>query len=637
MTQNNSGTIQENPFFSSNLKLLKLKDPLLYEKILKAGSAEVKERLFDKGQILSLTISGKGEQPLVFQSKKSDQNVLRLTSYKDLKDYEVVVIEGFGLGEHVQEIIEASADSTFILVIEQNVEFFKEIINYIDLKPFLLERVCLSVNELPFQATRKRLEDYFGVYTIKDINIFRNPASIELAPEYYDKIDRQLETLSEVAKQNEATLKKFSGIWQRHILSNLKSVVIEPGINELFNKFQGIPAIIVSAGPSLDKNIHWISGAKGKAIILAVDTAYKSLLKYGIEPDFVVSLDALEANYRHLEGIKGKETCLIANPVAYPSIIKEYQGPVFIMNFGDPLMFWIENCIGKKGETLSGGSIATAVFDLAHKLGSSPVILVGQDLSYPGGRAYSEWCYFDQIWLDQVSQHVTIDDLHITRTFGDRNLNKKGIFGEDIHTSLKMVSWKTWFEAMIKQNATCCIDATEDGLEIRGAEMLPLKEAINKYCLKRVEPKKVISEIKSTYQTTDIPTFIKQLEELKTKIARVGYIGKEGKNVSSVVLNISENSPQQQIKLNSYLQKMNVFAEQILNETEFIEMNKWCIETLLNKMKTEDKSKEKNKDASSIMLQNVRSFNVLFEGIDEMCSHYDNKLDNAIVELNGLL
>ena len=82
---------------------------------------------------------------------------------------------------------------------------------------------------------------------------------------------------------------------------------------------------------------------------------------------------------------------------------------------------------------------------------------------------------------------------------------------------------------------------------------------------------------------------------------------------------------------------MNVFAEQILNETEFIEMNKWCIETLLNKMKAEDKSKEKNKDASSIMLQNVRSFNVLFEGIDEMCSHYDNKLDNAIVELNGLL
>ncbi len=637
MIQNNSETTQKNPFFSSNLKLLKHKDPLLYEKILKSDSAAVKERLFDGDQILSLTLPGKGGQPLVFQSRKSNQNVLRLMPYKDLKDYEVVVIEGFGLGEHVQEIIEASYDSTFILVIEQSIEFFKEIINYIDLKPFLMERVSLSVNELPFQATRKKLEDYFGVYTIKDIKVFRNPASIELAPEYYDEVDRQLEELSEVAKQNQATLKKFSGIWQRHILSNLKSVVLEPGINELFNKFQGIPAIIVSAGPSLDKNIHWIVGAREKAIIMVVDTAFKSLLRYGIKPDFVISLDALEDNYRHLEGTGEKETCLIANPVAYPSIIKEYPGPVFIMNFGDPLMFWIENHIGKKGETLSGGSIATAVFDLACKLGSSPVILVGQDLSYPGRRAYAEWCYFDQAWLDQVSQHETINDLHISKTSGDRNLSEKGILGEDIRTSLKMINWKIWFETMIKQYGTHCINATEDGLEIRGAEMLPLKEVINKYCIKKVSVKNIIEEVKSSYQTTDIPAFIRQLEELKTKIARVGCIGKEGKNVSSVVLRISDNSPQQQLKLNSYLQKMNIFAEQILNENEFIEINKWCIETLLDKMKTEDKSKEKNRDASYVLLQSVRSYHKLFEGIDEMCSHYDSKLDCAIGELNELI
>jgi len=167
--------------------------------------------------------------------------------------------------------------------------------------------------------------------------------------------------------------------------------------------------------------------------------------------------------------------------------------------------------------------------------------------------------------------------------------------------------------------------------------MLPLKEAINKYCMKKVHVKKVIAEIKSTHQTTDIPAFIKHLEGLKEKIAGVGYISKEGKSVSSVVLSISENSPQEQLKLNSYVQKMSIFAEQILNENEFIEINKWCIETLLDKMTIEDKTKEKSKDAANVLLQSVRSFNILFEGIDEMCSHYDNKLDNAIGELSDLL
>lgn len=636
--------VQDNPeiplkthLLSANLKLLMNKDSVLYEKILKADSINVKERLFDGEQILSLIISEGEGQPLVFQSKKSNQNILRLTSYKDLNNYDVVVILGFGLGEHIQEIIEASSDGTFILVIEQSMEFFKEIINYIDLKPFLIERVSLSVSEQPFQAVRKRIEDYFGVYAITDTKIFRNPASIEIAPEYYEEIDKQLDELSNVAKQNQATLRKFSGIWQRHILSNLKSVVVEPGVSELFNKFQGIPAIIVSAGPSLDKNIHWIAGAIEKAIVIAVDTAYKSLLEHGIKPDFVISLDALETNYRHLEGTEEKETCLIANPVVYPSIIKEHSGPLFIMNFGDPLMSWVENHIGKKGETLTGGSVATASFDLVRKLGSSPVILVGQDLSYADGRAYAEWCYFDRSWLDMVSQYKTINDLHISETLGDRTLKVKGMFGEDISTSLKMVSWKKWFEAIVKNYGTFCINATEGGLKINGTEILSLKEAINKYCVKKVDVKSMVAEIRSTCKTIDVKAFIKHLEDLKTNIARVGYIGKEGKNISSVVLRISENSPQQQLELNSYLQKMNIFAEQILSESEFIEINKWCIETLLDKMKIGDNPKEKNKDASYLLLQNVRSYNVLFEGIDEMCSHFDSKLDSAIRELNDFL
>jgi len=637
MVHNNSQIPQKNRFLSSNLNLLKSHDPSLYKKILNVGSAGIKETSFDNGQMLSITISGKGGQPSVFHSNKSNQNVVKLTSFKDLKNYDVIVIEGFGLGEHVQEIIEASSDSTFILVIEENIEFFKEVINFIDLKPFFIERVSLSVNEAPFLATRRRLEHYFGVYTIKDIKVFRNPASIELAPEYYEKIDSQLDDMSEVAIQNQATLKKFSGIWQRHILSNLKSVVTKPGINKMFNKFQGIPAIIVSAGPSLDKNIHWIAGARGKAVIMAVDTAFKSLLRCGIKPDFVISLDALEDNYRHLEGVGDSETCLIANPVAYPSIIKEFRGPVFIMNFGDPLMFWIEKRAGEKGEALSGGSVATAAFDLARKFGSSPIIFAGQDLSYPGGRAYAEGCYFDRSWLDNVSKNETVHDIHNLKISGDRSFYEKDLFGDDTCTSLKMFTWKKWFESMINDHGTCCVDSTEGGLVIRGAEMLPLKEAINKYCMKKVHVKKVIAEIKSTHQTTDIPAFIKHLEGLKEKIAGVGYISKEGKSVSSVVLSISENSPQEQLKLNSYVQKMSIFAEQILNENEFIEINKWCIETLLDKMTIEDKTKEKNKDAANILLQNVRSFNILFEGIDEMCSHYDSKLDRAIGELRDML
>lgn len=628
---------QKNKTLALNLEILQSREPHLYEKVLETEDAKIKERVFAEEKIVSLTFPDKEGKPLVFHFKETAQNVFRLTKYNDLKDYDVIVIEGFGLGEHIKEIIEATSEGTFILIIEQNIQFFKEIINHIDLRPILIERLSLSVNETSIQSIRKRLEDYFGVFAVQDIKIFRNPASIELSPEYYEEVDKQLAELSEVAKHNKATLKKFSGTWQRHILSNLKSVVMEPGVNELFHKFQGIPTILVGAGPSLDKNIQWIAGAQGKAIIMAVDTAFKTLLRYGIKPDFVLSLDAMEDNYRHLEGTNERETCLIANPVAYPSIIKEFCGPVFMMNFGDPLIVWIENFIGKKGETLSGGSIATSAFDLAYKLGSSPIILAGLDLSYTGGRAYTEWCYFDQVWLDEVSKFRTVYDLNLRKIHGDNNIYEKGMHGEEVVTSMKMFNWKRWFETMIKQFKICCVNSTEGGLEINGTEQLPLKEALNKYCKGKVDIKNIIAEAESKFQVPDVPAFIKHLEDLKTRVGRIGYLAKEGGNISSLILQILENSSLHELKLNSHLQKMKIFAEQILNEREFVEINKWCIETLLDKMKIDGERKGKKKDEWDIVLQSTTSYNTLFEGINEMCSHYDKKLDHAIGELHESL
>lgn len=40
-----------------------------------------------------------------------------------------------------------------------------------------------------------------------------------------------------------------------------------------------VPAIIVSAGPSLDKNIRMLKRAKGHAFLIGVDSALKALLR----------------------------------------------------------------------------------------------------------------------------------------------------------------------------------------------------------------------------------------------------------------------------------------------------------------------------------------------------------------------
>ena len=55
-----------------------------------------------------------------------------------------------------------------------------------------------------------------------------------------------------------------------------------------------ITGIVVAAGPSLNKNIKELKRAKGKAFIIAVDTALKPLLREGIIPDMFFIVDAMK-------------------------------------------------------------------------------------------------------------------------------------------------------------------------------------------------------------------------------------------------------------------------------------------------------------------------------------------------------
>ena len=62
--------------------------------------------------------------------------------------------------------------------------------------------------------------------------------------------------------------------------------------------------ILVSAGPSLNKNIMELKKAKNKAFIVATDTAVKPLLKAGIEPDLMVMVDGEKPKRLNLDLLK---------------------------------------------------------------------------------------------------------------------------------------------------------------------------------------------------------------------------------------------------------------------------------------------------------------------------------------------
>ncbi|PIU67624.1 MAG: hypothetical protein COS84_04395, partial [Armatimonadetes bacterium CG07_land_8_20_14_0_80_40_9] len=57
-------------------------------------------------------------------------------------------------------------------------------------------------------------------------------------------------------------------------------------------------------------------------------------------------------------------------------------------------LFWLERYLGKRGGLGGGFSVATVAFELAKLMGCEPVVLIGQDLSFPTGMTHAEGTAF---------------------------------------------------------------------------------------------------------------------------------------------------------------------------------------------------------------------------------------------------
>ena len=83
-----------------------------------------------------------------------------------------------------------------------------------------------------------------------------------------------------------------------NVLKNLHDYAENPGVGPLRGGMDGRTAIVVSAGPSLRRNMHQLRGREDEFIIIAVQTALRPLLEAGIEPHYVCSIDHHEISTR---------------------------------------------------------------------------------------------------------------------------------------------------------------------------------------------------------------------------------------------------------------------------------------------------------------------------------------------------
>ncbi len=465
--------------------------------------------------------------------KKPDGEVLTISDSHDLSGLpkkaaellgqqdvkRIMLLLGFGLGGYPEALHASLKDNGVLIVYEAIPELFKATIEQKDLTMLLgSSRFILILGDKfeDFDFVRK----FHRKIIQKKFYILKQTGCVTLNKNAYDRFRAKI---AEAKKLNDSTVATGIGRgaeWADAFIKNIPIILRTPGVILLKNLFKERPVIIVSAGPSIEKNLHLLKEAKGKAVIIAVDVVVPTLLPADIIPDFILALEANRVLSRVFENNPILRFCpLICTPeVNYETITSLYPGPTFLNPaIKHRVMEWFHNSWEDKGYVPTpGGSVSHMAFAIAEYLGANVIALVGQDLSFR-----------DKIHAGNATS-LLYEETDIER-LRQKNPVVKDIFGEERYTTGQFLTFRIAFEKIAKRFKGVIINATEGGIPIEGVRTMRLKDFIDEYC--QVGPTNTfetvlpLSEMKTEYDLSGLIIHvcgtISSLDNVRKKAAEI--------------------------------------------------------------------------------------------------------------------
>ncbi len=334
------------------------------------------------------------------------------------------------------------------------------------------------------------------VERVSGIRILRNAASVASEELFYAEADIRLRKILSSKMSDLLTKFEFERIWVKNSLVNTANFLSPPNprtrIESLKDKFEGVPSLLVSAGPNLRRQCEWIRSIRDKVFVMSCDTSLKVLLKHGIIPDGIMTLDAQTHSVFHFLGENTEEIPLFADLVSSPPILRNLKFKSVVHSLTAKYLVdasgelkreatagsaSAESLVGPIGDIQSGGSVATTAFDLLRSLGCKPCFLVGQDLAYSGREIHSTGTHHNEKWLTLLSRKTSLEKINesIVRKRDTRYV--PSVTGSEVLTDYVLDLYRHWFEESAKSLDFPVYNVNTQGAKIENTQNILPEEA----------------------------------------------------------------------------------------------------------------------------------------------------------------
>ncbi len=502
-------------YFEENLALLQKHHPQAWQTVVNHGGEPLGEFcLAEDGTPNLLVRTASGDEIFFHYPHATDAELADYFPLVPETATGVVAFIGMGLGYTPPAMLHSRSHLRHLAIFEPETGVFIRALHAVNLATLLADkRVTLAIG--PDINVAAVLTPMSHALRLENLHILRHLPCFRLSPDTYQATHDEVfkhgnayniggnTTTVFGSKFIENRLRHMSAIHHQHLLEQIKGV------------FTGVPAIIVAAGPSLDKNVHLLRHAKGKAVIIAADTALPALLANGVTPDFTSCIDMEDISLEKIINVAAgaAETSLICSSWVTTLIPKIFPAQQVYWTFAAQNMEkWLNDLLGGTMLTSGAATVAQLNFIAAITLGCSPIVFVGQDLAFTEQAGHA--------------QHTALTNKEdMESIFKNEILWVDGYGGAKVPTYRAFLSFKHQFEEwMAIFRDRHFLNATEGGVRLEGAEEVPLGDVLARYCNTPVD---VAAKIRATEGEMRIPGRQRMVSEFTRMLKNIAGIEKE--------------------------------------------------------------------------------------------------------------
>ncbi|EHV9438477.1 motility associated factor glycosyltransferase family protein, partial [Campylobacter jejuni] len=421
----------------------------------------------------NLNIYDKTHNVFMYENLEEEINFFYQSILEKTPRYPFACIYGIGNALLIKNL---SKHYKHLFIFESEIELFILALSVIDLSEELCSGKIYLVDieeervdiQLLILFDMKDISEYLSLYEMFVNNVYYK----KFYEDIWHKADELCEKNIKVVIRNLGSNSDLSFECYSHLLQNipsmLESIPFQRILSERKNKFEN--AIVVSAGPSLAKQLPLLKAYQDKAVIFCADGALSMLEKEGIVPDYVTNLDFTDLAMKFFQNKENKTSLNILSCATHPNLVHFLDNKSVILR-DDPLYQRFNlNDFGYIG---TGTHVSHFSYTLALALGFKNIIMIGQDLAFDEkGNSHSKGFDFGE----KFSGEENIDKLKVPAYAG------KG----------EVLTHITWNDYRIKlEYLFACNDqkakfynATEGGARINFTEELSFKECCEKLLTK---------------------------------------------------------------------------------------------------------------------------------------------------------